>query len=185
MSHLRIFFVILVHRTLWGSIQDRRTSGGRLYHCATATGGGYAKLLTFELHKGCPIYATLVSTQVRVPPGARNFYRPKCISFLPFLLSLFVLVETSTLFSFTRALPRDKEDFLRFSEYQCCLSHWASLFLKSCLFFDYYFGNFCLSQWGRSQNCQVTSLKTLPLGHGDCWMNHEVTQLYIGNPWWK
>ncbi len=124
------FFVILVHRTLRGLIQDRRTSRARLYHCATATEGGLAKLLTFYLHKGCPIYATLVATQVRVPPGARNFYRRKSISFLPYLLSLFVSVKTSTLFSSTRALPRDKEEFVPSTEYQLCLSHWAFVSLE-------------------------------------------------------
>ena len=83
-----------------------------------------------EMHIGCPIYITFVSTQVRVPPGARNFYRRKFISFLPFLLSLFVSVETSTLSSSTRTLPRDKEELLPLAEYQWCLSLWAFVFLE-------------------------------------------------------
>ena len=83
------------------------------------------------------IYATFVSTQVRVPPGARNFYPRKFLSFLPSLLSLFVYVETSTLSSFTRTLPRDKEELFPLTEYQWCLSHWAFLFLECPEFFDY------------------------------------------------
>ena len=129
-STLRIFIVIMVHGTFRGSIQVRRTSRGRLYHWAIANDRGTAKLLSFELHTGCAIYAKLVSTQVRVPPGARNFYRRKFISFFPFLLSVFVSVETSTLSSSTRALPRDKEEFLPLTEYRWCLSLWTLVFLE-------------------------------------------------------
>ena len=122
MSHLRIFIVIMDHGTLRGSIQDRRTCTGRPYHWAIASDRGRTKLLSFNLHAGCPIYATLVSTQVRVPPGARNFLPHKFISFLPFLLSLFVSVETSTLPSSTRALPRYKEECLPLTEHHWYLS---------------------------------------------------------------
>ena len=129
-STLRISIVIMVHGSFRGSIQVQRTSRGRLYHWAIANDRGTAKLLSFELHTGCAIYAKLVSTQVRVPPGARNFYRRKFISFFPFLLSVFVSVETSTLSSSTRALPRDKEESLSLTEYQWGLLHWAFEFLK-------------------------------------------------------
>ena len=50
--------------------------------------------------------------------------------FFPFLLSVFVSVETSTLSSSTRALPRDKEESLSLTEYQWGLLHWAFEFLK-------------------------------------------------------
>ena len=133
-STLQIFIVMMVHGTFRGSIQVRRTSTGRLNHWAIANDRGTTKLLSFELHTGCAIYANLVSTQVRVPPGARNFYRRKFISFSPFLLSVFVSVETSTLSSSTRALPRDKEESLSLTEYQGGLLHWAFEFLK-CLQF--------------------------------------------------
>ena len=91
-----------------------QTSRSRLYHEATAADGRQVKLCIIELHKDCRIEATFGSTQVRVPPGARNFYRRKFISFLPFLLSLFVSVETSTLSASTLDLPRGKEELLRF-----------------------------------------------------------------------
>ena len=107
-----------------------QTSRSRLYHEATAADGRQVKLCIIELHKDCRIEATFGSTQVRVPPGARNFYRRKFISFLPFLLSLFVSVETSTLSSSTRALPRDKEECLFLTEYQWGLLHWPFEFLK-------------------------------------------------------
>ena len=105
-----------------------QTSRSTLYHEATAADGRQLKLCIIELHKDCRIEATFGSTQVRVPPGARNFYRPKSISFLPFLLSLFVSVETSTLSSSTRALPRHKEEFFPSSEYHYCLLHNAFIF---------------------------------------------------------
>ena len=107
-----------------------QTSRSRLYHEATAADGRQVKLCIIELHKDCRIEATFGSTQVRVPPGARNFYRRKFISFFPFLLSVFVSVETSTLSSSTRALPRDKEESLSLTEYQWGLLHWAFEFLK-------------------------------------------------------
>ena len=107
-----------------------QTSRSRLYHEATAADGRQVKLCIIELHKDCRIEATFGSTQVRVPPGARNFYRRKFISFLPFLLSLFVSVETSTLSPPTRALPRYKEEFLPLTDYQWCLSHWAFVSLE-------------------------------------------------------
>ena len=120
----------MVHGPFRGSIQVRRTSRGRLYHWAIANDRGTAKLLSFELHTGCAIYAKLVSTQVRVPPGARNFYRRKFISFFPFLLSLFVAVETSILSPPTRALPRYKEEFLPLTDYHWCVSHGAFVSLE-------------------------------------------------------
>ena len=111
-----------------------QTSRSRLYQEATAADGRQVKLCIIELHKDCRIEATFGSTQVRVPPGARNFYRPKSISFLSFLFSLFVSVETSTLSSSTRALPRDKEESLSLTEYQGGLLHWAFEFLKGLQF---------------------------------------------------
>ena len=107
-----------------------QTSRSRLYHEATAADGRQVKLCIIELHKDCRIEATFGSTQVRVPPGARNFYRRKFISFLPFLLSLFVSVETSTLSPPTRALTRYKEEFLPLTDCQWCVSHWAFVFLE-------------------------------------------------------
>ena len=86
MSHPRMWIVVFanpVQSLPWGSIQDRRSSRGRLYHCTISTDGVASKLLTVELRTGCRIYATFLSTQVRLPPGARNFCRPKCISFSP------------------------------------------------------------------------------------------------------
>ena len=137
MSHLRIFIVIVEHGTWRGSIQDRRTCTARPYHWAIASDRGTTKLLSFDLHAGCPIDARLVSTQVRVPPGARNFFRFKFVSFLPFLLSLFVSVETSTLFSSTRALPPGKEEFHPLTEHQWYISHRDLHSYNILIFFDY------------------------------------------------
>ena len=86
MSHPRIWIVMLacpVQTLHWGSIQDRRSSRGRLYHCTISTVGVAWKLLTVELRTGCRFHATFLSTQVRLPPGPRNFCRPKRIPFSP------------------------------------------------------------------------------------------------------
>ena len=102
MSHPWIWIVMLVNRVQnlhWGSIHDRRTSRGRLYHWATAIDGGVMKLSTVELRTGCRIYATFLSTQVRVLPGARNFCRPKFISFSPFKWERKVNVELYATYS--------------------------------------------------------------------------------------
>ena len=163
-STLRISIVIMVHWSFRGSIQVRRTSRGRLYHWAIANDRGTAKLLSFELHTGCAIYAKLVSTQVRVPPGARNFYRRKFISFLPFLLSLFVSVETSTLSSSTRALPRDKEEFLPLTEHQWYISHWDFHSYNVLILFDYYFCDYGLPQWGSNLASLVPQVQGLTTG---------------------
>ena len=133
-----------------------------------ASDRGRTKLLSFDLHTGCPIDATLVSTQVRVPPGARNFFQRKFISFLPFLLTLFVSVETSTLSSSTRALRRDKEEFLPLTEHQWCTSHWDLHSYSVLILFDYYFCKFGLPQWGRTWHRWFPRTRVLPLGHGDC-----------------
>ena len=69
------------HITCEGSIQDRGSRIRMLYHQATSSVERGAKLWVVNLHKDHHIYATLRSTQVPVPPGARNFCRPKFISF--------------------------------------------------------------------------------------------------------
>ena len=172
----------MVHGSFWGSIQVRRTSRGRLYHWAIANDRGTAKLLSFELHTGCAIYAKLVSTQVRVPPGARNFYRRKFIYFFPFLLSVFVSVETSTLSSSTRALPRDKEESLSLTEYQWGLLHWAFEFLRSSINLIISFAISVSPNGGRTCHHWFPRSRAQPLGHSDSWKFGVLTQLYIGNP---
>ena len=164
MSHLRIFIVIMEHGTLRGSIQDRTTCSARTYHWAMASDRGRTKLLSFDLHTGCPIDATLVSTQVRVPPGARNFFQRKFISFLPFLLTLFVSVETSTLSSSTRVLRRDKEEFLPLTEHQWCTSHWDLHSYSVLILIDYYFCNFGLPQWGSNLASLVPQVQGFTTG---------------------
>ena len=164
MSNLRIFIVIMELGTLRGSIQDRRTCTGRTYHWAIASDRETTKFFSFDLHAGCPIYATFLSTQVRVPPGARNFFQRKFISFLPFLLSLFVSVETSTLSSSTRALPRDKEEFLPLSDHQWYISHGDLHSYSGLILFDYYFCNFGWPHWGSNLASLVPQVQGFTTG---------------------
>ena len=153
----------MVHGSFRGSIQVRRTSRGRLYHWAIANDRGTAKLLSFELHTGCAIYAKLVSTQVRVPPGARNFYRRKFISFFPFLLSVFVSVETSTLSLSTLAWPRGKEVVIPFNWIPAVILT-LPFHIHSVLevLFDYYFWCPPMGVELRTSGSQVLGLTTGP-----------------------
>ena len=160
-----------------------QTSRSRLYHEATAADGRQVKLCIIELHKDCRIEATFWSTQVRVPPGARNFYRRKFISFLPFLLSLFVSIETSTLSPPTRALPRYKEEVFPLTDYQWSLSHWVLVSLECPEFYLVITIVRSVSpNGGRTWHRWFPKSRVLPLGHSDWWKFDEVIQLYIANP---
>ena len=182
-STLRIFIVIMVHGTFWDSIQVRRTSRGRLYHWAIiANDRGTAKLLSFELHTCCAIYANLVSTQVRVPPGARNFYRRKFISFFP--LSSFSLCfcwNLNLILIHTGVTSRQRRVsfFDRISVGSFTLGFWIPK--VSSIYLIISFAISVSPNGGRTCHRWFPRSRAQPLGHSDSWKYGVVTQLYIGN----
>ena len=157
-----------------------QTSRSRLYHEATAADGRQVKLCIIELHKDCRIEATFGSTQVRVPPGARNFYRRKFISLSSFTLCFCWNLNLIPTHTGVTSIQRRVSSFNRLSVVSFTLGFciprvsWIYLIIT--------FASSVTPNGGRTWHRWFPKSRVLPLGHSDCWKFNEVTQLYIANP---